>query len=434
MGGRIWFESEEGVGSIFHFTVCVGLGAPVPRRDEVSLVAESKVLVVDDHAINRRIIKEILKSWQMSVEEVADGYAALEALERAEKPFDLVLMDLMMPGMDGLETVARIRASGQIGLVPVLLLSSAGRTEDIARTRQLGIARCLIKPVKESDLLDAVLVAKDQAIAAEDSLVSAAEPVAPDQRRRVLLADDGLINQQVAVTLLEERGHSVVVVDNGRAAVEKVAAESFDLVLMDVQMPEMDGIEATLAIRAAEAVGERHMPIIAMTAHAMKGDRERFLASGMDGYVAKPVRPVKLYEAVEGVAPTSNSSVESSPIVASQRETDDLPFRWETALERVDGREQMLRELVDVFFAECPKLIQQIRENIDIENGAELRRVAHMLKGSADTFGADGVSQAAYRLEQIGRAGEFVGAEAVLGVLEGEVERLVPALKEKVAG
>ena len=432
MGGRIWFESEEGVGSIFHFIVCVGLGAPVPRRDEVSLVAESKVLVVDDHAINRRIIKEILESWQMSVDEVADGYAALEALERAKRPFDLVLMDLMMPGMDGLETVARIRASEQVGQVPVLLLSSAGRTEDIARTRQLGIARCLIKPVKESDLLDAVLVAKDQAIAIEDSLVYTAEPVAPDLRRRVLLAGDGLINQQVAVTLLEERGHSVVVVDNGRAAVEKVAAESFDLVLMDVQMPEMDGIEATLAIRAAEAAGERHMPIIAMTAHAMKGDRERFLASGMDGYVAKPVRPAKLYEAVEGVEPASNSSVQNSPIVASQRETDDLPFRWETALERVDGREQMLRELVEVFFAECPKLIQQIRENIDIENGAELRRVAHTLKGSADVFGADGVSQAAHRLEQIGREGEFAGVEAALRVLEGEMERLVSALKENV--
>ena len=422
MGGRIWVESEEGKGSIFYCTVRLGLGTPETKRTDLISLQGLKVLVVDDHATNRRILEEVLKSWEMDAELVESGAAAIAALEAAAQPFDIVLMDLMMPEMDGLETVAIIRENAAFAQVPVLLLSSADRAGYSARSRSLGIARSLIKPIKQSDLLEAIGAALEAAPPVETHALGD-EPVAVEGRR-VLLAEDGAINQQVAVRLLEERGHSVVVVNNGRAAVEQVAAQPFDVVLMDVQMPEMDGLEATAAIRRAEAQSGGHVPIVAMTAHAMKGDRDRFLAAGMDGYVAKPVRPHELYAAVEGGGPNVEAEL---PAPA------DLPFEWDAALENVGGDEAMLRDLVEMFFAECPKLIQQIREHIAGAEGPELRRAAHTLKGSAHVFGAAEAVEAAHRLEEIGREEAFADAEEALALLEDEVARLLPALRERVA-
>ena len=422
MGGRIWVESEEGKGSTFHCALRFGLGTPKTKRTDLISLRGLKVLVVDDHATNRRILEEVLKSWEMEAELVESGAAAIAALEAAAQPFDIVLMDLMMPEMDGLETVAIIRESEAFAQVPVLLLSSADRAGYSARSRSLGIARSLIKPIKQSDLLEAIGAALEATPSVETHALGD-EPVAVEGRR-ILLAEDGAINQQVAVRLLEERGHSVVVVNNGRAAVEQVVAQPFDVVLMDVQMPEMDGLEATAAIRRAEAQTGGHVPIIAMTAHAMKGDRDRFLAAGMDGYVAKPVRPHELYGAVEGGGPNAEAGLLAPA---------DLPFEWDAALESVGGDEAMLRELAEMFFAECPKLMQQIREHIADEDGPELRRAAHTLKGSAHVFGGAAAAEAAHRLEEIGREEAFADAEEELALLEDEVARLLPALRERVA-
>ena len=422
MGGRIWVESEEGKGSTFNCTVRFGLGTPKTKRTDLISLRGLKVLVVDDHATNRRILEEVLKSWEMDAELVESGAAAIAALEAATQPFDIVLMDLMMPKMDGLETVAIIRENEAFAQVPVLLLSSADRAGYSARSRSLGIARSLIKPIKQSDLLEAIGAALEATPSVETHALGD-EPVAADGRR-VLLAEDGAINQQVAVRLLEERGHSVVVVNNGRAAVEQVAAQPFDVVLMDVQMPEMDGLEATAAIRRAEAQTGGHIPIVAMTAHAMKGDRDRFLAAGMDGYVAKPVRPHELYAAVEGGGPNAEAGL-LAPV--------GLPFEWDAALESVGGDEAMLCDLAEMFFTECPKLMQQIREHIAGADAPELRRAAHTLKGSAHVFGAEEAADAAHRLEEIGREEAFADAEEALALLEDEVARLLPALRERVA-
>ena len=419
MGGRIWVESEEGKGSTFHCALRFGLGTPKTKRTDLVSLRGLKVLVVDDHATNRRILEEILKSWEMEAELVASGASAIAALEAATQPFDIVLMDLMMPEMDGLETVAIIRENEAFAQVPVLLLSSADRAGYSARSRSLGIARSLIKPIKQSDLLEAIGAALEATPSVETHALG--DEPGTVESRRILLAEDGAINQQVAVRLLEERGHSVVVVNNGRAAVEQVATQPFDVVLMDVQMPDMDGLEATAAIRRAEAQTGGHVPIVAMTAHAMKGDRDRFLAAGMDGYVAKPVRPHELYAAVEGGGPNVEAEL---PAPA------DAPFKWDAALENVGGDEAMLRDLAEMFFAECPKLMVQIREHIASADGPELRRAAHTLKGSAHVFGAVEAAAAAHRLEEIGREEAFADAEEAVALLEDEAARLLPALRE----
>jgi signal transduction histidine kinase/DNA-binding response OmpR family regulator len=312
MDGRIWAESKEGQGSTFHFTAVFGLGKDAPSPDageRRELLDGLPVLIVDDNATNRRILEEMLRNWRMIPQSVESGAEALAAMDRAasaDSPFHLILSDVNMPEMDGFQLFERARSTTQHQHVSFILLTSGARSGDAARCREIGVAVHLIKPVKQSLLLDAivrVVAGQGAAVATQDTSPQVRDELAGDHTLRILLAEDNDVNQKFAVRVIEKAGHSVMVANNGREAVEAWEREPCDLVLMDVEMPEMDGTEATARIREAERRegSSRHTPIIAITANAMKGDRERCLAAGMDGYVSKPVKRATLFAEIERV-------------------------------------------------------------------------------------------------------------------------------------
>jgi two-component system sensor histidine kinase/response regulator len=310
MGGRIWVESEPGKGSEFHFTVSVGAGTEQIKQSESDLPYEllvgTRVLVVDDNQTNRRILDRMLTRWEMRPTCVEGGAEALRELTSAGAtgdPYRLVLTDMHMPGMDGFGLVERIRSQSDIATATVMMLSSGARRGEMARFRELGLFAYLVKPVRQSELRDAIARALDRRDPRNASTI-----VPPALERRfpksaaslhVLLAEDNAVNQRLASRLLEKRGHRVTVANNGQEALNLLDRASFDLVLMDVQMPLVDGLEATRMIRDREKVSRAHQPIVALTAHAVKGDEERCREAGMDGYLAKPIRPQELDAVLE---------------------------------------------------------------------------------------------------------------------------------------
>ena len=311
MGGKIWVESDIGRGSTFHFTVRFRMQKISSRKYEpagVETLRGLPVLIVDDNATNRRILQEIVLVWQMEPTLTEGGPEALTLLERAcnrGTPFALILLDAQMPGMDGFSVAERVKLDARLAGSVIIMLTSAGLRGDAARCRELGIKAYLTKPIKRSDLLQAVkVVLGAQAISeVNPSIVTIHSLRESRGRLRILLVEDNRVNQAVATRLLEKRGHEVTVAGNGREALEALEKQTPDLVLMDVQMPEMDGLQATAAIRNVELKSGKHVPIIAMTAHAMAGDKDRCLDSGMDGYISKPLRAEDLFSAIEAVLP-----------------------------------------------------------------------------------------------------------------------------------
>jgi len=330
MGGKIWVESEEGRGSQFHFTA--RLGATDTTENKGGTVAPGeilrgvKVLVVDDNRTNRRILEGMLGRWEMRTTSVEGGKEALEQLSTArdaKEPYGLILTDMHMPKMDGFTLVENIRDRPELATATIMMLTSAGHRGDAARCLELGVSAYLLKPIRQSELREAiarVLGAREEEgeipLVTRFSLHDARDP---STYLHVLLAEDNAVNQRLAVRLLEKRGHRVAVASNGREALVALEKGKFDLIFMDVQMPEMDGLEATVAIREKEKSSGLHLPIIALTAHAMKGDREQCLTAGMDGYLTKPIRPEELDEILEGYVARRSAPAKTEEIAGQHK-------------------------------------------------------------------------------------------------------------------
>jgi PAS domain S-box-containing protein len=432
MNGRLWVESEEGKGSTFHFTAAF---EPAPEALTPASPAKPReleglrVLVVDDNATNRRIVVEMLTSWHMAPVAVADAKTALHLLQKAgptPRRFHAVISDCQMPDVDGYMLARWIRQDSALRDLPFIMLTSIGSHEGPARLRKRGISAALTKPVKHSDLLDTFASLFAVVTRREPARTEAALAAKPPRRLKVLLAEDHAVNRKLVTTILKKRGHAVQAVEHGGAAVEAIetARSPFDVVIMDLQMPEMGGIEATRIIREREAGTTRHVPIVALTAHAMKGDRERCLAAGMDGYLSKPIDVNLLLATVERInkpsAPSSETGLASAPAA--------VPLDLEKALGHTGGDRRLLKELVALYRADAPVSLRKIERAVRANDAAGLRDSAHALKGSVATVGGAAGRQAAARLEDLGKSGKLETAPLALESLRREMAVLERAL------
>jgi CheY-like chemotaxis protein len=441
MNGRVWMESEPGHGSTFHFTARLersnGDSERRPAVDPAKLRG-LRVLVVDDNATNRRILGEMLTNWRLDPT-VVDGapaaLAALDVAQRQSRPFHMVLLDAQMPGTDGY-TLARRITRDRDGAGPTLImLTSAGH--EPARARSAGIHAALLKPVKQSDLLDAIVTTLGgKSVARGEARRAAREP--RPRKLRVLLVEDNRVNRTMAIRILEKRGHAVTWAENGQEALKEIAtarrtrhrgrsqSAAFDVVLMDVQMPVMNGLEATMQIRDGERASGQHVPIVAMTAHAMRGDRERCLAAGMDAYLVKPIQAEELIAAVESIAVAAAESAAESVKTAGEKraaaaaetttsvQASNGDGLREAFLARVDGDVELAREMAQLFLEDRGAMMNRVDRAIAASDKEGLRFAAHAL---------------ALRLEKGAWSGELADAEATWDSLRAEIDRVAEALQ-----
>ena len=426
MDGRIWLDSETGKGSTFHYTARFGVGhqpAHASVSDSGLDLQGLPVLVVDDNATNRRILEETLLNWGMQPTSVEDGPAALEVIHnaaRGQTPFELVLIDYMMPKMNGFELAERINQEPELTSKKIIMLTSGGERGDASRCAELGIAAYLMKPVKQTDLFEAIMLtlkgsSQDQPL----PLITRHTVREAKRRLHILLAEDNAVNQKFAVRLLEKMGHIVSVAQNGKEVVKALDEQAFHLILMDVQMPEIDGLQATRLIRNQEKGTDHHVPIVAMTAHAMKGDKERCLDAGMDGYVSKPINAEELFEVIEKLmeAMRADEGASDTRLGGYILDEDEL-------FAHVDGDKELLDELIDLFQEDYPVLLSQLHDAIQQRDWATMRDAAHAIKGSVANFAANTAVETAQKLEKMEIGDDARHVEETASRLEKELQRL----------
>ena len=433
MGGKIWVESEVGRGSEFHFTARLGAVSEVTcekRPADTVVLSDTRVLVVDDNDTNRWIIGELLSHWKILSTLVSGAVEALQELRKAaadNQPYSVVVTDVTMRGVDGFTLAKWIKDDNAIAETPIIMLTSGAMPGDKARPEGLQVVSQLMKPVKQSELFDAIVTALG---------ISSTEQEPDDMREdpatqhigplRVLLAEDNIVNQQLALGVLENHGHHVRVVSTGSQAVEAVQSEEFDLVLMDVQMPEMDGVSATRAIRKRECETGSHVPIIAMTAHAMVEDRDRCLDAGMDEYIAKPIRSSQLLATVAtvmgGLVQPATSREQASAL--------DSNVDWDEALKGLSGNRALLKDIIHVFLDDSPRFLSAIRDSITNSDARALERAAHGMKGAMLFLNARSPCDCAQSLENAGALGDLSGVQKTFDHLEAHVRSLNRQLTE----
>jgi signal transduction histidine kinase/DNA-binding response OmpR family regulator len=426
MGGRIGVTSTVGKGSAFWFTALL---EKQPRaRDAEVIVPEdirgARILVIDDNPTNRLVVREMLRSWDCRLGEAENGPQALERLHRAVSegdPFRIALVDMQMPGMDGKSLGEKIKADPDLRETLLVMLTSVGKRGDAQQFQEVGFSAYMTKPVKVSQLYDCLATVLGIGSAGPEQ---PARPIVTrhtlleDKKRRVriLVAEDNVVNQKVAVRILEKLGYRAEVAANGREAVTSLEKIPYDLVLMDVQMPEMNGFEATRVIRDPASTVLRHdIPIVAMTAHALKGDRERCLEAGMDDYVSKPVTPVGLTEVLD--RHLAEGAVPKGVIVARPFRPDPRPVEIERIREVAAGDADFERELIEAFLSDSEAQITGLELALGRKDAEEVRARAHTIKGSSANAGAAGMHERACRMEEIGSCGDLSPAATAFSEL-----------------
>ena len=437
-------QSKAGPGSTFHLTVRFGLN----RLKEVKTLPSGRfdlsdvpVLIADDNFTNRIVLQEMTASLGLVPALTVDGKEAIDRLNEAYdsgKPYRLLLLDLQMPELDGFDVAKKIKETPLGDDLKIILLTSLGRKGDAARCRKLGISGYLSKPIKQSELLDAIMMAIGTPGREDTTVITRYTVQEARNKLNVLVAEDNPINQRLVIELLKTRGHRVALASNGKEAIEAIEEEDFDLVLMDVQMPDMDGLTATREIRKMEVHPQSSIfnrqysiPIIAMTAHAMKGDRDKCLESGMDGYVSKPINVEELFGVIDKFSPKLKNHKKKRPFPslkkteASSKEVFDLS----KAMEVVAGNEEIFKEIANIFLETSPPSMTKIREAIAGGDLLALEQAAHSMKGSVGHFGARRAFDAAYYLEKLGREKEMGEADNAFSTLEKEVTALTSEMK-----
>ncbi|QDV47812.1 Signal transduction histidine-protein kinase BarA [Stieleria neptunia] len=445
MGGRIWVESELGVGSTFHFTGVFGIetDADVVDQHDTQALQDARVLIVDDLATSLMILEEMVRGWGMRPTSVSSADQAIEALRDAQirnAAFQLLLTDVHMPNRSGFDLVSEIRSDPTLKDLPVIACTAYDQPGDHQRWNELEIYRYLMKPVKQTELFDAVLGVLGVSAIAKPDESPTADAQCDIRPLNILLAEDNQVNQTLAIALLKKWGHTVTLASDGKEALEQYLSGSYELVLMDVQMPEMDGMEATRRIREAEREQGGHVPIIALTAHALAGDQEKCLAAGMDGYVSKPLRINELRDAISSffvddspADPSGDSSPEFDRAeVESSAATD--PTDWSKALELCAGDQNLLIDILAAFLEETPRLMSELEQALADEDCQAARRSAHTLKGALQALGLASMADLAFQVEQQATSDSLAESDPTVAQLRQQLDAAVADARRVVNG